>query len=270
MRRRPSRVSRARTRRARCGRSPTARRSSRRRCPGSGSGCSGCGRPRGTGGRRWPATRPSACATSTRHHRRRRRRSGRPPRRPRRSARTAGWIRTAGRRSRRARSRASRPPAPRCGAMSSACSPACMTQPQMTSSTIAGIDAGALGQAVEHLRGQLAGMHTRQAAVALADRRPHGLDDDGFSHGDFSFEDGLGRPNGHPEGRGTRFTRSTYWLVGRAWVIAMPHRRRPPLLTLVIVALPQPLRWQNASVTCGDGRLHSQTHGASHRRHMVY
>ena len=46
-----------------------------------------------------------------------------------------------------------------------------------------GVDAGALDQAVEHLRRQLAGMHTRQAAVALADRRPHRLDDYGFSHG---------------------------------------------------------------------------------------
>ena len=44
------------------------------------------------------------------------------------------------------------------------------------------VDACALGKAVEHLCGQLAGVNTRQSAVALADRRPHGLDDDGFSH----------------------------------------------------------------------------------------
>ena len=129
---------RARTRRAPCGRSPTARRSSRRRCPGWASGCSGHGTPPGTGARRWPARRPSGCATSTRRRRRRRRRSARRPHRRRRSASTAGWTRTAGRPSRPARSPASRPPAPRCGAISSACSPACMTQPQMTSSTIPG------------------------------------------------------------------------------------------------------------------------------------
>ena len=34
----------------------------------------------------------------------------------------------------------------------------------------AGVDAGALDQAVENLGGQLGGVHARQAAVALADR----------------------------------------------------------------------------------------------------
>ena len=72
------------------------------------------------------------------------------------------------------------------------------------------IDACALGQAVEHLRGQLAGMHTGQPAVALADRRPHGLDDDGFSHDTSPLK--MWRC--FPERRGTKFTRSTYWLVG--------------------------------------------------------
>ena len=182
VRQQPSHGSPGSTGRPLCDRGPTARRSSRRRCPGSESGCNGCGTPPGTGGRRWPATRPSACATSTRRRRRRRRRSGRRRHPPRRNAWTAGSTRTAGRRSR---------PAPISGqpaastavrAISSACSPACMTQPQMTSSTIAGVDTRALGQAIEYLRGQLAGVHTRQPAVALADWRAHSLDDDGFSH----------------------------------------------------------------------------------------
>ncbi len=34
----------------------------------------------------------------------------------------------------------------------------------------AGVDTGALGQAVENLGGQLGGVHARQTAVALADR----------------------------------------------------------------------------------------------------
>ena len=44
------------------------------------------------------------------------------------------------------------------------------------------VDARALDEAVEHLRRQFAGMHARQPAVALADGRSDGLDDDGFSH----------------------------------------------------------------------------------------
>ena len=45
-----------------------------------------------------------------------------------------------------------------------------------------GVDTRALHQAVEHLGGQLARVHPRQTAVALADGRPDGLDDHGFSH----------------------------------------------------------------------------------------
>jgi hypothetical protein len=44
------------------------------------------------------------------------------------------------------------------------------------------VDTGALGQTVENLSGQVARMHSGQTAVALADRRPDRLDDDGFSH----------------------------------------------------------------------------------------
>jgi len=51
-------------------------------------------------------------------------------------------------------------------------------------------------------------MHTGQPAVALADRRPHGLDDNGFSHDTSPLNVVF------PEGRATKFTRSTYWLVG--------------------------------------------------------
>ncbi len=46
-----------------------------------------------------------------------------------------------------------------------------------------GIDPGALGQAVEHLRRQLGGVHTGQSAVALADWRPYSFDNYRFSHG---------------------------------------------------------------------------------------
>ena len=61
-------------------------------------------------------------------------------------------------------------------------SPTWETQPHTTSSTIVGVDAGALDERVEHDRGQVGGVHVGQAAVALADRGAHRLDDDGFTH----------------------------------------------------------------------------------------
>ena len=65
-------------------------------------------------------------------------------------------------------------------------------------------------------------MHARQATVALADRRPHRLDDYGFSHGNFSLNVGL-----FPERRGTRFTRSTYWLVDHIRSHAIASAQEP-------------------------------------------
>ena len=62
-----------------------------------------------------------------------------------------------------------------------ACSPAWVTQPPTTCSTVGGVDAGALDQL--DLRGaeQLGGVQAREPAVALADRRAHRLDDDGLA-----------------------------------------------------------------------------------------
>jgi hypothetical protein len=51
-----------------------------------------------------------------------------------------------------------------------------------------GVDAGPVDQAVEYLRGQFGRVHPGQSAIALPDRCANCLDDDGFSHGDVSFE----------------------------------------------------------------------------------
>ena len=45
-----------------------------------------------------------------------------------------------------------------------------------------GVHAGALGEFVEHHGRQVGGVLVGQSAVALADRRAHGSDDDGFPH----------------------------------------------------------------------------------------
>ena len=58
-------------------------------------------------------------------------------------------------------------------AMSKVCSPTWLTQPQITSSTSGRVDAGARGQRLEHLTGQVHRVNTGQTTVALADRRPY-------------------------------------------------------------------------------------------------
>ena len=45
-----------------------------------------------------------------------------------------------------------------------------------------GVDARALHQGGENEGGQVGGMHLRQPAVALADRRANRFDDDRFTH----------------------------------------------------------------------------------------
>ena len=69
-------------------------------------------------------------------------------------------------------------------AMHAACSWAWDTHPQMTSSTMRGIDPAPLGQSLEHVRRQIRRVHAGQPSVALADRRPDGLHDHCITHVD--------------------------------------------------------------------------------------
>ena len=64
-------------------------------------------------------------------------------------------------------------------AMLNACSPTWLTQPPTTCPTSDGVDAGAIDDRPLHVREHLRRVHGGQTAVALADRRAHGIDDDG-------------------------------------------------------------------------------------------
>ena len=74
--------------------------------------------------------------------------------------------------------------------MLTAWSPTWVTAPAMTSSTCAGIDAGALDEFAQAVGQQVGGQHVvqRAAGLALADGGAYGADDDGvavriFGHG---------------------------------------------------------------------------------------
>ncbi len=54
--------------------------------------------------------------------------------------------------------------------------------PQMTSSMMSGVDAGAFDEFVEHHRRKVRGVLVGEAAVALSDGCAHGSDDDCFPH----------------------------------------------------------------------------------------
>ena len=67
------------------------------------------------------------------------------------------------------------------------CSPACSTQPMITSSTSAGSALAALEQRVDDLRGQVDRMPARKPATAFAACRAGGGDDISFSHDTFFY-----------------------------------------------------------------------------------
>ena len=62
------------------------------------------------------------------------------------------------------------------------CSPACVTQPPMISSTSPGLDPGTLDDLDLRVAQDLDRLESRQPAVALADRGADGFDDDGLAH----------------------------------------------------------------------------------------
>ena len=67
-----------------------------------------------------------------------------------------------------------------------------MTQPMITSSTSAGIEVVALDERLERLGGEVDRVPVLELAVALAERRADGVDDDGGGHGGLPmFEWGL-------------------------------------------------------------------------------
>ena len=68
-------------------------------------------------------------------------------------------------------------------AMLTAWSPTWVTAPAMTSSTLAGIDPGALDDLAQAVRQQVDGQHVVQCTVglALADGGAYGTDDDGVA-----------------------------------------------------------------------------------------
>jgi len=65
-----------------------------------------------------------------------------------------------------------------------ACSPDWLTQPQITSSTLAGIDLVAFHQLLQHLRQQIHGVQLGQRAIGLGPGHgaADGIDDDGIFH----------------------------------------------------------------------------------------
>ena len=67
------------------------------------------------------------------------------------------------------------------------CSPACMTQPMMTSSICVGIGAGALDQRVQHGRGEIGRMPAGEASSLAAAGGAGGGDDIGLGHVLFSL-----------------------------------------------------------------------------------
>ena len=67
-------------------------------------------------------------------------------------------------------------------AMSPACGPTWSMQPKITSSTVAGVHAGALDDRLQDVRAEVGGMHLRQRPAALADRGSCRVDDVCLSH----------------------------------------------------------------------------------------
>ena len=179
----PAAATRARTRRGPRARAPTSRRSARPRCPAARGRDSAPTRrgPNGSAAEHRRAHRhPAHALDAGRDHdvvRARDHALGGEVQRPVATTRTAGrrWC-PAPMSGNPAASSALRP-------MLNACSPTCETQPMITSSTTRGVEVVALHERVEHVRGEVDGVPSREPAVAPPERGADGVDDHGGRHG---------------------------------------------------------------------------------------